>query len=71
MIGAFRLILDLFRLIVGAGLGFASSTVPLYIAEVSPESIRSDFFFSRMRGQYPRGSGRIKESLYYSIKGYL
>jgi len=28
------------RLIVGGGLGFASSTVPLYIAEVSPESIR-------------------------------
>jgi len=28
------------RLIVGGGLGFASSTVPLYIAEVSPDSIR-------------------------------
>ena len=32
--------LTLRRLIVGAGLGFASATVPLYIAEVSPDSIR-------------------------------
>ena len=48
----YELIFKYCRIVVGGGLGFSSSTVPLYIAEVSPEFMRLFFLIIKICAQY-------------------